>query len=138
LNNKEPKPQSPDISVKEVSILGQPGPFQVIEDADENELANPSEAPKRIYDCVNYESCLELAAALNWDSFTCSGCSQQINNNLVWRAHQAKRHDAVALSLCSHLPEIGVHSSKTGTTTSDIPETSDKPQLPPTGKSILA
>ena len=143
MNKKELKPQSvvtaisPAVALATPVTLGTPGPFQVIEDTNASELANPSEAPRRKYDCVNYESCLDLAAALNWDSFTCRGCNQQINHNLVWRAHQAKRHDSIANSLCSHLPNISVHCSEVETINSAKPELSSAPDLPPTGRSKL-
>ena len=148
MNKKELKPQSvvtaicPDATSSAVALetplaLGTPGPFQVIEDTNSSELGNPSEAPRRKYDCINYESCLDLAAALNWDSFTCRGCNQQINNNLVWRAHQAKRHDSIANSLCNHLPNISVLCSESETTTLTKSEISSAPDLPPTGRSKL-
>ncbi len=54
----------------------------------------------RSYDCKHYDCCLELAAALNWENFTCSGCGGDINQHLVWKANLAKREDEVANRLC--------------------------------------
>ncbi len=75
-----------------------------------NSRHNPNPSPPRNYDCKNYQSCLELAATLNWDSFTCthlSGlkCSGDINEKLVWQAHLAQRSDKVAKRICE-LPNI--------------------------------
>ena len=151
MNTKEPKPrtetstETPGLGtvllgteLLGTELLGTPGPFQVCEDKSYEEHANSSEAPKRKYDCTNYDACLDLAAALNWDSFTCVGCNQELNSNLVWRAHQAKRHDAVAHSICSHLPEIGVHSSQTEASISQTPVSPKKQENPATEKSKLA
>lgn len=77
-------------------IIGQPGPFQIIDSGQEA----PITPPRRRYSCENYECCLDMAAALNWDSFTCRGCCGDINQSLLWRAHQAKKRDAVAESIC--------------------------------------
>jgi hypothetical protein len=73
------------------------GPFQVID--EESSLA-PIEPPKRRYSCPNYETCLNLAASLNWDNFSCRGCSGEVDDHLIWRAKQAHRKDSVAKSLC--------------------------------------
>ncbi len=94
------------------SIIGKPGPFQIIEALGSGEVDSPIEPPRRRYDCHNYEVCLDIATALNWDSYTCRGCSTEINQALLWRAHQAARKDTVAGSLCERLPHIGVHESK--------------------------
>lgn len=86
-------------------MIGKPGPFQVIEMEGRGMLDSPIDPPRRRYSCPNYTSCLSIACALNWDSFTCRGCSSQINESLCWRAHQALRRDRVADKLCE-LPEI--------------------------------
>ncbi len=67
----------------------------------------PVEAPRRRYDCQNYCTCLDLAAALNWDNFTCRGCSGEIDEKLLWRARQALRKDEIARQVCD-LPSIGI------------------------------
>lgn len=54
----------------------------------------------RSYDCKQYDCCLELAAALNWENFTCAGCGGEINQHLIWKANLARREDAVAKRLC--------------------------------------
>ena len=58
------------------------------------------EEPLRNLDCSHYETCLELAAALNWESFTCAQCKGEINESLRWRAGQNTRKDAVAKAIC--------------------------------------
>lgn len=63
-------------------------------------LADPLTPLVRSYDCKHYDCCLELAAALNWENFTCSGCGGDINQHLVWKANLAKREDEVANRLC--------------------------------------
>jgi hypothetical protein len=54
----------------------------------------------RELDCKNYTTCLNLAAALNWESFTCEGCSGEINKSLSWRAGQSAIKDKVVKLLC--------------------------------------
>ena len=58
------------------------------------------EEPLRNLDCSHYETCLELAAARNWESFTCAQCKGEINESLRWRAGQNTRKDAVAKAIC--------------------------------------
>ena len=101
--------------------IGTPGPFEVrFDDAHVHDCANDSavescscaaagengdENPKRVHECANYDRCLDLAAALNWESFTCRGCCGEINKALTWRAGQMARKDSVAKALCG-LPKI--------------------------------
>ena len=84
-------------------MIGKPGPFQIIE---HDSLDFPSEPPRRRHSCNNYENCLNLAAALNWDSFTCRGCDGSINTALCWRAQQELKKDKVTRSICSAIPDI--------------------------------
>jgi len=72
----------------------------------------PVEAPRRRFDCSNYCTCLDLAAALNWDNFTCRGCSGDIDEALLWRARQALRKDDIARKVCD-LPAIEVSDKAT-------------------------
>jgi hypothetical protein len=102
------------LETKENEILGTPGPFQVIETQGIGDVDSPIDAPRRRYDCQNYDTCLELAAALNWDNFTCRGCDNTMNQSYIWRARQAARKDDVAGSLCEHLPQINVHETDCG------------------------
>lgn len=88
-------------------MIGNPGPFRIIRSEETGNVDAPSSPPRRRYYCKNYNSCLNLAAALNWDNFTCRGCCGDVDQNLLWRAYQAARKDDVAGSLCD-LPEIGV------------------------------
>lgn len=100
------------------SIIGKPGPFQVIESLGCGDVDSPIDPPRRRYDCHNYDVCLDIATALNWDSYTCRGCSTEINQALLWRAHLAARKDTVAGSLCEHLPHIGILQQSSPTQTS--------------------
>jgi len=90
-----------------------PGPFQIVESEGTGNVDAPIAPPRRRHQCPNYSKCLSLAAALNWDNFTCRGCSAEINQSLLWRAHQAKRRDKVVRELCD-LPEITSLSSESG------------------------
>ena len=78
---------------------------------DEDAAVETMEPPERRYGCANYDSCLDLAAALNWESFTCKSCSGSINEKLYWRAHQATRKDSVARALCDLPPLSAVGTS---------------------------
>jgi hypothetical protein len=81
------------------------GPFQIIECDGSGSIDEPITAPRRRYSCPRYATCLDLAAALNWDSFTCRGCSGEIDETLLWRARQAQKRDSVAGEICE-IPEI--------------------------------
>jgi len=89
-------------------MLGKPGPFQIIESEGCGDVDAPIAAPRRRYECLHYTTCLNLAAALNWDSFTCRGCNSEIDEVLLWRARQAQKKDSVARSLCA-CPPIHAH-----------------------------
>lgn len=91
-----------------------PGPFQVVfqaggtlpsqlgSNAAEDLYLTLDEAadPLRKLECNHYDTCLNLAAALNWESFSCEGCCGSINESLRWRAGQNTRRDAVAKAIC--------------------------------------
>lgn len=91
-----------------------PGPFEVRFDAAQGcstsscpgvaglslSITSECEEPKRVHDCAHYDRCLELAAALNWESFTCEGCCGAVNDALTWRAGQVARKDSVAKAIC--------------------------------------
>ena len=70
--------------------------------ANNNDVAEP---PVRKYDCENYETCLAVAAALDWDSFSCKDCCGQVDQRLAWRAQHARKKDSVVRALCD-LPEL--------------------------------
>jgi len=93
------------------AMIGKPGPFQIIEDEGRGVVDAPILPPKRRYACPNYETCLSVACALNWDSFTCRGCNGAVSENLCWRAHQELRKDKVANSLCE-IPDINYTSNE--------------------------
>lgn len=65
-------------------------------------------SPCREFDCANYESCLSLAAALDWDSFSCANCNGRMNSQLLWRAHHRLKFDDELARLCD-LPPLSPH-----------------------------
>lgn len=87
------------------------GPFQIIDSHAAAPSESPAIPPRRRYECVNYETCLNLAAALNWDNFTCRGCSGEVDESLLWRARQAFKRDAIVKALCE-VPEIPLHQGE--------------------------
>lgn len=89
-------------------MIGKPGPFQIIASDESGTIESPMNAPRRRYDCQHYETCLAIAAALNWDNFTCRGCCEQIDEALFWRARQAIKKDSVVEKLCD-FPSIQLH-----------------------------
>lgn len=96
--------------------IGKPGPFQIVESEGHGDLDNPINAPRRRYDCGNYETCLIIAAGLNWDSFTCRGCNGDVEQSLYWRARQEINKDTVVKKICE-LPKACVQSE----TNTDMP-----------------
>ena len=91
-------------------MIGKPGPFRIIRSDDSGNVEAPLPPPRRRFYCNNYQKCLDLAAALNWDNFTCRGCSGAIDQNLLWRAYAATKRDGVAGALCD-IPEVDVHTN---------------------------
>lgn len=105
-------------------LIGTPGPFEVR--SDEHAAPSPfskilassaadypqstHETPRRRYDCDRYETCLGLAASLNWESFTCRGCCGQPSETLLWRARVSARKDSVAAHLLSAPPIVALNS----------------------------
>ena len=108
-------------------MIGKPGPFQVIDNQGHFDPDAPSSPPRRRYECVNYENCLVLAAALNWDSFTCRGCNGEINPALFWRAHQAEKRDKLVHVLCK-LPALTAQQT-TEPETPDTDKTGDAKKI---------
>ena len=80
--------------------MKKPGPFKIIEHDGNGNLQAPIAPPIRRYDCPHYSVCLNLSAALDWDSFTCRGCIGQVDQALYWRARQAQKQDNVADRIC--------------------------------------
>lgn len=90
-------------------MIGKPGPFQIIE----NEPSDaPTNAPRRRYTCSNYCTCLDIAAALNWDNYTCRGCSGEIDESLRWRARQIAKKDKIVQFICNEIPPLSLISSE--------------------------
>jgi len=92
---KEPEQEVSQVT-QEVLRHGKPS-LKVIS-ADDHDMI-------RQFDCTHYNTCLGLAAALNWESFTCGSCSGRLNNQLFWRAHQFLKKDDVLAKLCD-LPTV--------------------------------
>jgi predicted Fe-S protein YdhL (DUF1289 family) len=87
-----------DASCQESTPPSRPGPIRVGSGTAES----PTEAatPTRRFACHHYNSCLSLAAVLNWDSFSCRGCSGEIDEAVRWRAKSESRRDATLKRLC--------------------------------------
>jgi len=75
-----------------------PGPFQVL--AKNSNMLDEGEVPDRNFVCKNYNSCLSLAAALNWESFSCNGCTGTIDETIRWRAKVESKRDTTLRQLC--------------------------------------
>jgi hypothetical protein len=86
-------------------LLVEPLCRPVLEQTSEIPALSVLQAPERKYDCPHYDSCLGLAAALDWPSFTCSGCDGRINQQLIWRAHHHLRSNPGLSALCN-LPSL--------------------------------
>jgi hypothetical protein len=105
-------------------LIGRPGPFEVRCETHADDTAFPTthvlsvaelptstdDLPRRRYDCERYETCLGLAASLNWESFTCRGCCGEPNENLLWRARVSARKDSVAARLLKASPIAPLNS----------------------------
>ena len=59
----------------------------------------------RCYDCKNYDLCLNLAAALDWQGFCCTGCDKTVDQKLISQALNIKKHDQVVRELCTELED---------------------------------
>jgi hypothetical protein len=75
-----------------------PGPFVL--KSKECRFSEDEIGPERQFNCSNYNNCLSLAAALNWDSFSCKGCSGTIDQTILWRAKAASKKDPSLHKLC--------------------------------------
>lgn len=102
-------------------MLGKPGPFQIIEDGLPK-AGGPLSGPRRRYCCKNYSTCLDLAAALNWDNFTCRGCSGDIDQTLRWRASHALKKDSFVRSICELSSVTSTVNTSTGTEPEPTPQ----------------
>lgn len=89
----------------QVGNSGSETPLDTLQSDDLAASADFLACPRRRYECPNYTTCLSLAAALNWDSFTCRGCDGSINEQLLWQAHVASRRDTIAQRIC-FMPKI--------------------------------
>jgi len=62
-------------------------------------------APIRRHSCENYQTCLDLSASLDWDSFSCESCNSCINEKLLWRAKGAQKAES-SLAKLNTLPKL--------------------------------
>ena len=78
-----------------------PGPHRAFASDQPASAETPTagSAP-RYYGCPNYNTCLSISAALDWEAFSCCGCSAEVDEALVWQARQAQRKDPVAKKIC--------------------------------------
>lgn len=86
-------------------MIGTPGPFRIIESDSAGSVDAPIPPPRRRYMCHNYTTCLDIAGALNWDNFTCRGCSGEADQTLLWRAKNSIKKEK-GLSRLFKLPII--------------------------------
>ncbi|MFO0417350.1 MAG: hypothetical protein ACK5Y6_08690 [Pseudomonadota bacterium] len=94
--------QSKNIDTAPIDSAPCAGPFEVKGEHTNQATgeASEDETIERNLDCANYEKCLDLAAALDWGTFTCEGCAGEINESLKWRAGQSTRRDPLAKAIC--------------------------------------
>ncbi|MEY4668416.1 MAG: hypothetical protein RL518_1115 [Pseudomonadota bacterium] len=91
----------------------EPSPFPALKTKTPTDLpSSTDDVPRRRYECESYETCLSLAASLNWESFTCRGCCGQPNENLLWRARVSARKDSVAARLLQAPPIVAINSQQ--------------------------
>jgi hypothetical protein len=86
------------------------GPFAILEEKGDGEVSAPVFPALRHYDCPNYETCLSIAIAQDWDNFGCNGCVGTPRDSLIWKSHVANRRNKVNETL-SKLPEINYISN---------------------------
>ncbi len=91
-------------------MIGTPGPFRIIEGDSAGSVDAPIPPPRRRYLCPNYSTCLDVAGALNWDNFTCRGCSGEVDQTLLWRAKNSLRKER-GLAKIFKLPEISAFTT---------------------------
>ena len=60
---------------------------------------NSSPIPVREISCCHYQECLNIAACLNWLSFSCESCTGEVAPHLRWRARIERRRDPVCQAL---------------------------------------
>ena len=105
------------------ALIGTPGPFEIRCEEHTVDAHSPCttrgefsptfrEIPPRRYECDCYETCLGLAASLNWEGFTCRGCCGQPNEKLMWRARVSARKDSVAARLLNAPPVVTLNSAQ--------------------------
>lgn len=104
------------------------GPFRIF--AREHSVITEGEGPDRQFGCTNYSDCLSLAATLNWDSFTCRGCTGTIDEAIRWRAKGASKRDALLRGFCQ-VPNPPVVHAFIAPKLSDkeVPQRSAKPVI---------
>ena len=64
------------------------GPFQIIIDVEDNWPFTKSGFSERIHSCIYYQTCLEIAATLDWDDFSCRNCTGSINQAILVQAEE--------------------------------------------------
>lgn len=57
--------------------------------------------PIRKFDCSNYETCLGIAAVLNWESFTCARCQGKVNRSMLTQVESRVKKDDSLRALIS-------------------------------------
>lgn len=86
------------------------GPFEIV-DADDD--ACDQGVAFRNYACACYQTCLGIAAGLNWDDFSCTNCSGEVDQALLWQIRQVQRKDGLVKKLCE-VPGATCYDSSEG------------------------
>jgi len=87
------KKKSPTVAAPKKARSLEAGPIQIAV------YDNASPIPVREVSCPNYQECLNIAACLNWLSFSCEDCTREIAPHLRWRARIERRRDPICQAL---------------------------------------
>lgn len=79
------------------------GPFKLIMFGNTDLPLSPNDIPDRNYSCANYDKCLNISAALDWEDYSCRGCCGEVNGAMLWQARLAIKKDRVAQKVCSKI-----------------------------------
>jgi hypothetical protein len=85
------------------------GPHQITR--NRKEFQNQEIGPYRRPNCSNYSKCLDIAACLDWDSFTCLQCNGSIDATFIWQMRSKMKKDKLCQRLFSP-PEIKTFNKK--------------------------
>jgi hypothetical protein len=90
---KTRKKKSQSAAARPTRQLLEQGPVQIAV------YDHSSPIPVREVSCSNYQECLNIAACLNWLSFSCENCTGEVAPHLRWQARIERRRDPVCQAL---------------------------------------